>query len=302
MPPHHHAQVARPALPLSAVISAYLHRLEVERGLSPHTVSAYRSDLSQFTAFCDDRGVTDIAVIDRTTVRRYLAHLTALGYAKRSISRKSAAVRSFLEDGARRGIIPANPAAGVAGPRRPSTVPRAMPRGTIGSALDDLVGTDPVGLRDRALIEFIYGTGLRISEVAALGVGDIRPDPFLTVLGKGRKERAVPLGRQARGAVERYLAKGRPALASADAGDALFVGVRGGPLNPREMRRIVRRRLGTFPHALRHSYATHLLEGGADLRSVQELLGHTELATTQIYTSVTREHLKKAYERSHPRA
>jgi integrase/recombinase XerC len=167
--------------------------------------------------------------------------------------------------------------------------------------LDALSGQSPLDLRDRALLEVLYATGLRVSELASLTVTDVARDDFLRVLGKGNKERAVPLSRPARRALRRYLDDGRPHLAKAEAGAALWVGTRGGALDARGVRRVVRNRLGTFPHALRHSFATHLLEGGADLRAVQELLGHVELATTQLYTSVTRQHLKATYERTHPR-
>lgn len=159
-----------------------------------------------------------------------------------------------------------------------------------------------MSLRDRAILELLYGSGLRVSEMAALTVSDIGGPHFLTVLGKGNKERTVPVGRPARDALNRYLAESRPELAGERSGDVLWVGVRGGPLGTRGLRRVVRGRVATFPHALRHSFATHLLEGGADLRTVQDLLGHADLATTQIYTSVTRRHIKAMYERSHPRA
>ena len=151
-------------------------------------------------------------------------------------------------------------------------------------------------------MELLYASGLRVSELASLQVGDVGSDDLLRVRGKGGKTRVVPVSTQARRAVSAYVAEGRPELAGDQAYSALWVGVRGGPMDTRGVRRVVQKRLGTFPHALRHSFATHLLEGGADLRSVQELLGHVELATTQIYTSVSRKHLRSTYERSHPRA
>jgi integrase/recombinase XerC len=147
----------------------------------------------------------------------------------------------------------------------------------------------------------LYSTGMRVSEVASLTIADITAD-LITITGKGDRQRVVPLGRPARRALERWLGDGRPQLTRPGAGGALFVGVRGGALDPRGIRRILEQRMASFPHALRHSFATHLLEGGADLRTVQELLGHVDLATTQIYTSVTRDHLRATYERSHPRA
>ena len=286
----------------AATLDAYVRRLEVERGLSPHTVAAYRGDLAQFFTFCDRLGITDVSEVTRRTVRRFVAHLSTRGYARRSVARKVSAVRAFLSDAAKRGQIAANPAEGVAQPKRPHTLPKAIPATNLGAMLDALDGDDPLHLRDRAVLEMLYATGLRVSELASLHLGDIGDDDFLRVTGKGGKDRAVPLSRQARSSVDSYLARGRPQLAASASGDALWLGSRGGRLDARGLRRVVKNRLGTFPHALRHSFATHLLEGGADLRAVQELLGHVELATTQLYTSVTRQHLKATYERSHPRA
>lgn len=282
-------------------LESYLRRLADERRLSPHTVEAYRRDLGDFLRLCGRLGLGSLREIDRRAIRRHLARLSTLGYAPRTVARKASAVRAFLDDAVRRGRLPANPAAGVPQPKRPRSLPRAVPSRTLGRLLDGLVGGEPVDLRDRALLEVLYGTGLRVSEAASLGVEDVG-GRFLRVTGKGGRDRAVPVGRPAREALERYLRRGRPALAGPEAGDALWVGVRGRPLSARGIRRVVAARLGTFPHALRHSFATHLLEGGADLRSVQGLLGHRDLATTQLYTSVTRDHLKATYGRSHPRA
>jgi len=289
------------ATSLPVAIDAHLRRLAVERGLSPHTIDAYRRDLSQFAEFCRRLGIEEVDGVERRVVRRFLANLDSRGYARRSIARKASAVRSFLADAARRGLVPANPAASVPQPRRPRTLPKAIPAATLGRMLDGLDGDDPVCLRDRALLEVLYGSGIRVSEAAAMRVGDVRGD-FLRVVGKGRKTRDVPVGRWALAAVSRYLRAGRPRLARDSSGDALWLGVRGGALGARGIRRVVAARLATFPHALRHSFATHLLEGGADLRAVQDLLGHADLGTTQIYTAVSREHLKATYERSHPRA
>lgn len=287
---------------IDAAVAEYLVRLDAERGLASNTIDAYRRDLGQFTVLCDRLGVERLEDVDRRTFRRYLAQLTTLHYSRRSVARKASAVRSFLADAARRGLIPANPASGVPQPKRPGTLPKSLPAATLQRFLDDLDGTSPVDLRDRALLEVLYGTGLRVSELADMAVRDVEVVTFLRVRGKGGKDRAVPVGEQAARATRRYVEGGRPFLVGSGSGDALWLGVRGGRLSPRGIRRIVRDRLGTFPHALRHSYATHLLEGGADLRSVQDLLGHTELATTQLYTAVTREHLRNTYERSHPRA
>ncbi len=287
---------------LAAGIAVYLRRLETERGLSPHTIDAYRADLGQFAELCSRLGIEDVASVDRRTVRRFLAQQSTRGYAPRTIARRASAVRAFFEDAARRGVVPANPAAALAQPKRPQRLPKAIPARSLGRLLDELDGDDPVDLRDRAILELLYGTGIRVSELAALTTDDVMGEAFLRVVGKGNKERDVPIGGKARSAVDAYVQRGRDELAGSHAGDALWVGVRGGPLDTRGIRRVVAARIGTFPHAMRHSFATHLLEGGADLRTVQGLLGHTELGTTQIYTSVTREHLRKTYERSHPRA
>ncbi len=287
---------------ISADVAAYVRRLDVERGLSPHTVAAYRRDLRQFAVFCDRLGLEKVAQVDRRVIRRFLAQLSTRGLAPRSSARKLSAVRSFLEDTVRRGLLEANPASDVRAPKRPRTLPRALPASALASVLDSIDDDTPLGLRDRALVEVLYATGLRVSELAGLDLGDVGDGDFIVVTGKGSRDRAVPLGRIARTALDRYLAAGRPALAAESAGGALWVGARGGPLDARGIRRVVRRLLGTYPHALRHSFATHMIENGADLRTVQELLGHTELGTTQIYTSVSRRHLRTTYDRSHPRA
>jgi len=286
----------------AGVVSDYLDRLDGERALSPHTVDAYRRDLGQFFEFCDRLGHCRIDDVDRRAVRRFTAQLGTRGYGRRSVARKVSSVRAFFADAVRRGAAAQNPAIGVASPKRGQHLPRAFPSAALGALLDAVEGDDPIAVRDRALLETLYGTGLRVSEAASLTVPAVRSVDLVRVRGKGEKDRVVPLAGQARRTLDRYLDEARPKLAGSGAGDALWVGSRGGALDVRGIRRVVRARLGTFPHALRHSFATHLLEGGADLRTVQELLGHVELATTQIYTSVTRHHLKATYDRSHPRA
>jgi site-specific recombinase XerD len=287
---------------LRHAIDDYLARLQNERGLSPHTIAAYRGDLCQFTEFCARQGIDDAAAVPRRVIRRFMANLTTRGYARRSVARKTSAVRAFYADAARRGLVAASPAEGIRQPKRPRTLPKAIPARTLGAMLDAVVGSEPLDLRDKALLEMLYATGMRVSELAGLRVGDVTRAEHVRVVGKGGYERIVLLNPRARAAIDAYLAEARPHLAKPAAADLLWVGAKGGPLDTRGVRRVVRRRLGTFPHALRHSFATHLLEGGADLRAVQELLGHVELATTQIYTSVTRQHLRATYERSHPRA
>jgi integrase/recombinase XerD len=287
---------------ISSHVDRYLSRARDVRGLSPHTVAAYRRDLAGFVDFSNRYGITDIHDVDRKLVRRFSANLSTRGYAPRTIARKISAVRAFLSDEAKRGLIDANPAEGVNQPKIPSSLPKAIPQQALSGVLDEIDGDDPVDLRDRALLETLYGTGLRVSELASLTVLAVTSGPYVRVRGKGSKDRTVPIPGQAIRAIERYLSSGRPSLIGDRAIDALWVGVRGGPLDQRGVRRVVRARIGSFPHALRHSYATHLLENGADLRSVQDLLGHSDLATTQLYTAVTRKHMAETYDRSHPRA
>lgn len=282
-------------------VDRYLGRLRSQRRLSPHTVAAYSRDLSQFFDYCDRCGLGSVVEIDRLVVRRYLAFLDTRGYSRRSMTRKSSAVRAFYNDGVKRGLWESNPLDGVKRAKLDRPLPHALPARTLAHVLESIDDSDPVGARDRALLETLYATGLRISELVSLTVDDVGSDS-LQVVGKGGKTRVVPVGGPARAALVKYLKDARPQLAGEAAGRSLWVGVRGAPLDTRGARRVVSKRATTFPHALRHSFATHLLEGGADLRTVQDLLGHTDLATTQIYTAVSRRHLRETYERSHPRA
>src|SRR3990172_4341606 len=261
----HDEPVTIPAVPVWAepAVSAFLLRAEAERNLSPHTRQAYRRDLAQFLDFCDRLGTRTLTGVDRRAVRRWQAQLSTRGFAATSISRKVSAVRSFFRDAARRDLVAVDPSIGLPTRKKPSRLPRALGATTLA-----------------AILEVLYGTGLRVSELSALTVRDVQTD-LVRVRGKGDKDRVVPLSGQARAAVGRYLEGARSRFAGAASGDALWLGVRGARLGPRGVRRVVRSRLGTFPHALRHSFATHLLERGADLRTVQELLGHVELATTQ---------------------
>lgn len=271
------------------------------RGLSTNTRAAYERDVAAFLRFCERLSISDLAVIDRKVVRRWVANLDTRGLARTSIARKVSAVRSFFEFCTRRGVVASNPAVGVNTARPARALPHALPARTVNEAIDSVDGDDPESIRDRALLELLYSTGMRVSEAASLQLDDIVGD-LITVTGKGDRQRTVPIGRPARTALDCWVDQARESFATLASGSALFLGVRGGVLDPRGMRRILERRMASFPHALRHSFATHLLEGGADLRTVQELLGHADLATTQIYTSVTRDHLRSTYDRSHPRA
>jgi len=280
----------------------YLVRLSDQRGLSANTIDAYRGDLSQFFDYCDRAGVAHPGVVDRRIARRYLAFLDTLGYSRTTTSRKASSVRAFYGDAVLRGQAPVNPFDGVSTPKLNKPLPHALASRSVSAAIDAIDTSEPVGLRDKAIVETLYATGLRISELASLRVRDVAGRDTVTVKGKGGKFRTVPLGRPARQAVDRYLSDGRPHLVTDESGQSLWVGVKGGPMIPRSLRRSVAKHVATFPHAIRHSFATHLLEGGADLRTVQDLLGHADLATTQIYTAVTRKHLRGMYDQSHPRA
>lgn len=294
---------AVPPIPRWALdeVDAFLARMSSQRGLADHTVAAYRRDLAQFFDFCDRLGIGSVDAVDRSAVRRFQAQLVTRGYASSSIARKASAVRAFFSDAVRREDLAVDPTAGLPARKRPQRLPRSVPARSLAGMLDAIEDTDPLSLRDRAMLEMLYGTGVRVSELVGMRVRDVEAD-LVRVMGKGSKERVVPLAGEARRSVDRYLKEGRPPLAVQASGDALWLGTRGGPLDSRGVRRVVQQRIGTFPHALRHSFATHLLENGADLRTVQELLGHVDLATTQTYTAVSRSHLKATYERSHPRA
>ena len=293
-----------PQLPAWAAdaVAGYLERAASQRALSPHTIAAYDRDLRQFFGLLGEAGLDSLEAIGRDEMRTYLAYLDGQGYARRSVARKISAVRAFFDDAVRREMLVANPASGVGRPKDHHTLPKALPARSVEELLESLDGTAPVDLRDRAILETLYATGTRVSELAALAVDDVQGRDQIVVHGKGDRGRIVPLGTQARTAIARYLSDGRPELVRDRMTSALWIGGRGAEMSPRAIRRVVRHRAGTFPHALRHSFATHLLEGGADLSSVQQLLGHIELSTTQIYTSVARHHVRDTYERTHPRA
>lgn len=285
---------------------------------SRHTRDAYRGDVTQFAEWAQRGGFVSPGELDRTTLRRYLAYLTTRGFARRSIARKAAALRSYLRWAHRNGRLATDLSRSLRAPKGAARLPRVPRAGEAVALLDDAAAVaealdDPVeaavARRDLAVLEVLYGAGLRVGECCALGVSDLDLDGgHVTVLGKGSKERRVPLNASAIAALREYLDLARPMLATNESpADLVLLNRRGRPLTPRDARRIVERHplddgQSLHPHALRHAYATHLLEGGADLRTVQELLGHTDLATTQVYTHLTRDRLKAVYEATHPRA
>jgi integrase/recombinase XerD len=302
---------------LAVEAERYLDHLAVERGLSEHTLSAYRRDLRRYVAFLTRRDMLEPGEVEEATVRSFVASLSAsthgpddAPYRATSVARTLSAVRSFHRFLLREGVTDRDPAVGVPQPRLPRSLPRPLPVEDVRRLLEAPDEGSPAGLRDRAILELLYGSGLRISELTGLDVDDLDlEEGSVRVLGKGGKEREVPLGSFGRDAVGAYLTRGRPALASVATRGAVFLNARGGRLSRQSCARVLGRyvRLAGIErhvtlHTLRHSFATHLLEGGADVRVVQELLGHASVATTQIYTLVTARHLREVYEESHPRA
>jgi integrase/recombinase XerC len=301
--------------PLAAhAVAAFVAHLRDERGLSPHTVAAYRRDATQFLSFAGRAGVTDPAAVEPLLLRRFLALQRTRGLAASSIARKGAALRTLFRFLARRGLVAEDPAAGLGVPRGPRKLPVVLKARQVDRLLAGPRPVDPVGLRDRAVLELLYATGIRVGELCGLRLGDVDlAADTVRVLGKGAKERVVPFGEPARVALLDYLDAGRsPMLPERGAPahrEALFFNRRRKPMTPQDVRGMLERYrvaagapAGTSPHTLRHSFATHLLEGGADLRAVQELLGHVALTTTQTYTHVSNERLRRVYEQAHPRA
>jgi len=280
-------------------------------GVSEHTRRAYVHDVDEFVAWCERGGCEKASDLDHRTLRRYFSYLNTRGFSKASISRKGASVHAYVRFLRRRGVLERDVAARLQTARGTKKLPRVPRRADAVAMLDRAVDAedaeDPRTSRDVAILELLYGAGLRVSELCGLDVDavDLRK-ASVTVLGKGSKVRRLPLGDPARAAVSDYLRNARPALLH-DRTSALFVNARGRRMTTRDVRRVLARHplsdgRTLHPHSLRHAYATHLLEGGADLRVVQELLGHSDVGTTQVYTHVTRDRLRSVYERTHPRA
>jgi site-specific recombinase XerD len=278
---------------------------------APTTVRAYRSDLVGFITWAGRLGLDGPEPVERLQLRRYLAYLTTRGYARKSIARKASALRRYFGWLRRTGAIAADPTAGLSAPGATGRLPRVLRDDELTALLDDppatVVDDDPaLRARDDAVLELLYGSGLRISELCSLRPEDLDlARRAVRVWGKGAKQRQVPLSEPAVAAAERWLDTARASFITVDTPvDALFLNHRGRRLTPRDARRILDRRASspTHPHALRHTYATHLLDGGADLRAVQELLGHSDLSTTQHYTHVSKERLRGVLDATHPRA
>jgi integrase/recombinase XerD len=294
--------------PVSTTIDGYLTHLQSVRRLSPHTVESYARDLAALGRYAAGRGRA-VEALDRGDLDAFVRDLMAAGLAPRSVARAVACTRGFYRFLAAEGTLAADPADDLHPPRAWPALPVSLSGDDVERLIAQPDVSTPLGLRDRALIEVLYATGLRVSELVAIRPRDLHPEAgYLTCLGKGLKERMVPLGEQAAAWVRRYLAEGRPRLATARAVPWLFVNARGGRLSRVGFWKILTQYsrkaglpAGVSPHVLRHSFATHLLERGADLRAIQMMLGHADLSTTQIYTHVLEARLRAVYDRFHPR-
>ncbi|WP_426225315.1 tyrosine recombinase XerC [Pseudarthrobacter sp. DSP2-3-2b1] len=288
--------------------------LVAERARSGHTLRAYLSDLRSLLAYAASEGITELPGLELGTFRRWLGEQSQAGMSRSTLARRSATARSFTTWAMREELIETDPALRLKAPKAEKSLPGVLQSGQLQRLLNSLEeaasGGAPLPLRNRAMVELLYATGVRVGELAGLDIDDLNPDRrTLRVIGKGNKERTVPYGVPAALAVDDWLRRGRPVLASDRSGPALFLGSRGSRVDQRQVRAVVKdlfEALGdtaaTGPHALRHTAATHLLDGGADLRAVQEILGHSSLATTQIYTHVSVERLRMSYQQAHPRA
>jgi len=296
-----------------SVPQQYIDHLAWERSHSDHTVRAYISDVQSALDFASEHGVQELEDLDTPVLRKWLAQMHASNAARSTIARRVAALRAFLSWAKRTGRISSDPAARLQSPKLnqhlPDVLTSAAATEICERAAEIASDQDPVALRNWALIETLYSSGARVGELVGADVDDLdRERKAIRLFGKGRKERIVPMGEPAIHALDGWLATGRKKLARSNSPPALFLGVRGGRLNQRAAREVINKLTtsqdseGVSPHAMRHSMATHLLEGGADLRSVQEMLGHASLATTQRYTHVMGERLRTAYQQAHPRA
>lgn len=317
MSPGAEARETRSPTPLRALIRDFLGDLEERRGASPNTVRSYGSDLSQFAAFVEAQHATEEEStaskrVDTAVLRAYLGSLHERGLSSTTVARKLAALRSLYRYLTRSGAVDRDPARALRAPRAPGRLPTRMEIDEVEALLHAPDPTTELGCRDLAILELLYGTGLRVSELVGLGLADVNADSrILRVLGKGRKERVVPFGEVAADALGAWLRVRSGVQGTEGDTTALFLNRRGGRLSDRSVRTVVRRYLGeaglvrlagsVSPHTLRHAFATHLLDRGADLRSIQELLGHTSLATTQKYTHVSTARIFEVYSKTHPR-
>jgi len=297
------------------LIAAFTRHLQVERSLSAHTIRAYLGDLESLITHLEAIGVVNIADLELVHLRSWLANQQVKGGARTTLSRRAVSVRLFTKWAVKNKFLAKDVAASLATPKGHRTLPEVLEIADAKLAMDSLATRaaeeeTPISLRDVAMVEVLYASGARVAELCGLDLSDIDYDrQTIRVLGKGNKERTIPLGNPAMLALNLYLKDARDALKNAQSANAVFLGIRGKRIDQRTVRTVVYNALQAIegiermgPHALRHSAATHLLEGGADLRTVQEILGHASLATTQIYTHVSTERLQKAFKQAHPRA
>jgi len=291
------------------LVDRFLRHLTDERNVSPQTVRAYSSDLARYLEWAE-RAEADPFGSDPRILRRYLADLDRARYARRTIARRLSAIRSLFAYLNREGVLAHNPAAVIGTPKLPARLPRLVPTDLLAALLDHPDPEEPTGLRDRAILELLYATGARVSELASLDIGDVdMPGGQIRVTGKGDKQRILPIHREAVHRLQQYLAGGRPHLKPKAGEEAVFVNRTGTRLTDGGIRRMLGRQLaalgassGVTPHTFRHTFATHMLEAGADLRTVQDLLGHVALSTTQIYTHLGVQRLQRVHKDAHPRA
>ena len=300
---------------MDAVLDEFADYLALERGRSAHTQRAYLGDLRSLFEFVDQRSPeAGLRALSLPVLRSWLASQASAGAARTTLARRTSAAKTFTAWATRRGLLDTDPAARLQVPKARRTLPAVLRQDQAVDAMEaaksGAAEGDPLALRDRLIVELLYATGIRVSELCGLDIDDVDMHRrVLRVLGKGNKQRTTPFGEPAEDALRRWLADGRPALATPNSGAALLLGARGRRVDPRQVRTVVHQTVAAVegapdmgPHGLRHSAATHLLEGGADLRIVQELLGHSTLATTQLYTHVTVARLRAVHDRAHPRA
>ena len=273
------------------ILDQYLDSLEKIKNYSPNTIKSYKNDILQY--------LDEEVVLGEFS--KYLKICSIKGFSKTTINRKITSIKTFLIWCIEKNYLESTSLKSVKNLKAEKKLPNVLTANYINELLDSLPSKDPKDIRDKAILELMYSSGLRVSEVSNLSIKDVKDNKSIKVLGKGNKERVLPITSRAYDVINKYIEHSRTIFVNEKSDSFLFLGVRGGQLSDREIRRIVKLRVGTFPHSLRHTFATHLLDGGADLRIVQELLGHNDPSTTQIYTHVSKKQMKKKYKQSHPR-
>lgn len=295
---------------MEKILDEFINHLAVERGLAENTLVSYRRDLAGYISFCRKNKLKSLEQAGRDTIISYLLQLQVDGRSPATIARRLASIRSFYGFMIREGILQKDPSVDLESPKPIQKLPRVLTTGEVELLLGQPLTGEPAGLRDKAMLELLYATGIRVSELVSLDLKNVNiENGFIRCFGKGAKERIIPMGDVAVRYLKEYLARGRSKLVKSSSTEALFVNQHGRRLTRQGFWKIIKKyarkakiKTEITPHTLRHSFATHLLENGADLRSVQEMLGHADISTTQIYTHLTKRRLKEVYDRSHPRA